>query len=184
MVDADGDLAGILTITDIDRAQAEHPGADLTVGQACSSDLLVACPDETFGAALRRMGARDVGRLPVVARDQPRRLLGLLRRSDLVRACETALTRRAQQVRLGAVGSVDVEEFVVASGALAAGRRLRTIAWPSDCLVASARRGRQVLLPHGNTLIQARDVLAVAVEGDARQVVRQLCRTMPGPTLF
>ena len=66
-------------------------------------------PEESIGTALRRMGRQDVGRLPVVSRDNPRHLLGLLRRADLVRAYDAALARRAasapraHQVRLDAI---------------------------------------------------------------------------------
>ena len=89
-----GELVGILTVQDIERAQAGTDGASRTVGDACTRDLLVAYPDESIGEALRRMSTRDVGRLPVVDRDHPRRLLGVLRRTDLVRAYDVALTRR------------------------------------------------------------------------------------------
>ena len=61
VVNAAGELVGILTLADIDQAQAERPGKSLAVGQVCSRDLLVAYPDETLGAALRRMSAREWG---------------------------------------------------------------------------------------------------------------------------
>jgi CIC family chloride channel protein len=54
--------------------------------------------------------------LPVVARDNRRKLLGVLRRTDLVRAYDIALTRRAtlrhtaQQVRLGVFTGAHVIE--------------------------------------------------------------------------
>ena len=152
------------------------------VGDICTRDLLIAYPDETIGAALRRMGARDIGRLPVVPRDNPRRLLGVLRRTDMVRAYDIALTRRAtirhraHQVRLGAFSGVSVEEVTIQAGAPCAGRRVSEIAWPRDCVIATLRRGQQVLIPHGNTVLKAGDVLVAAVEGDARDELRRLCR--------
>ena len=54
------------------------------------------------------MSQKDLGRLPVVSRDNPRRLVGILRRADVIRAYDIALTRRtaarhaAKQVRLDA----------------------------------------------------------------------------------
>jgi CIC family chloride channel protein len=182
VANAAGELVGILTVGDIDRAEAEHPDEALTVGQVCSRNLLVAYPDETFGVALRRMGMRDVGRLPVVARDQPRRLLGLLRRTDLVRAYDIALARReamrhrVQQVRLGAVGGVGVEEVVIEAGAACVGHQIREVTWPRDCILATLRRGRQTIIPRGDTQIEAGDVLAVVVEGETRIVLQDLCR--------
>lgn len=178
VVNAIGDLVGMLTVQDIDMGQANKLK---TVGQACTRQLLVAYPDETLGQALRRMGVRDIGRLPVVARNNPRELLGVLRRVTLVRAYDAALTRRAtlrhraQEVRLGAVSGAQVEEFTVQPGAPCANRKLSESAWPPDCIIATIRRGRHLLIPHGDTLLQEGDVLTVVTEGEAAATVRELC---------
>lgn len=180
-----GELAGILTVQDIERSQTEGETAGRTVGAICTRELLTAYPDETIGAALRRMGARDVGRLPVVARDAPRRLLGVLRRTDMVRAYDAALTRRAairhraHQVRLGAFGGVSVEEVMIEAGAPCAGRQVMEVEWPRDCVLATLRRGRQVLIPRGGTVLRAGDVLVIVIEGEAKDRVRQLCSKRP-----
>jgi len=177
------ELVGILTVQDIEQAQTEGETTVLTVGEACTRELLTVYPDETIGAALRRMGARDVGRLPVVARADPRRLLGVLRRTDMVRAYAAALTRRAtlkhrnHQVKLGATtgGSVSVEEIAIENGALCAGKCVSQVTWPKDCVIASVRRGRTVIVPRGDTRLQAGDVLVVVAEGSAGEKVRLLC---------
>jgi chloride channel protein, CIC family len=174
-------LVGILTVQDIERAQAEG-NADCTVGMICTRDLLLAYPDETIDAALRRMSVRDVGRLPVVARDDPRRLLGVLRRVDLVRAYDIALTRRtvlrhrAHQAQLGSAagGNVLVRELVVEAGAPCEGRRIQEVSWPRESVIASLRRGHAVLIPHGDTVLRAGDVLVVVAEERARELVQQL----------
>ena len=90
VVDARGELCGILTVQDVERVQA-NGDSPITIGQACTREVLTAFPDETIGTALRRMSTRDIGRLPVVARDNRRQLLGVLRRTDLVRAYDIAL---------------------------------------------------------------------------------------------
>jgi CIC family chloride channel protein len=177
-----GDLVGVITVQDIDRVQTSGHTKEYTVGEVCTRELLVTYPDETIGVALRKMGARDIGRLPVVARDNPRRLMGILRRTDMVRAYDIALTRRAairhraHQVRLGAFSGVSVEEVTVQTGAPCAGKRVSEVAWPRDCVIATVRRGRQVMIPHGNTVLKVGDVLVAAVEGDAQDGLRRLCR--------
>lgn len=187
-----GELVGIFTIQDLDRAQESHKGTAekaLTVGEVCTRDLLVTYPDESLGAALRRMSIRDVGRLPVVARENPRQLLGVLRRTDLVRAYDIALTRRAvlrhraHQARLSAYGGVDVEEVTVQPGAPCVGRRIRDMPWPHDCIIATIRRGRQVIIPNGNTVLQAGDVLVAVAEGRARADLKRLCLAEAADTL-
>lgn len=174
-----GDLVGVLTVQDLDRAQAENRQ---TVGEACTRDLLVAYPDESLAAAFQRMGRRDIGRLPVVARTDARQLLGVLRRTDLLRAYDAALTKRAvtrhrqDQVRLSTLGEVGVQEFTVAAGAPCANRRIMEVRWPAECVIASVRRGRQVLVPHGDTLLLTGDVLVVVAGELASREVSRLCQ--------
>jgi CIC family chloride channel protein len=94
VVNALDELIGIFTLQDLDRIDPTR-WSTLTVGETCTRDLVVTYPDETIGAALRKMGTRDIGRIPVVSRENPRQLLGILRRSDLVRSYSVALSRRA-----------------------------------------------------------------------------------------
>jgi CIC family chloride channel protein len=157
------------------------------VGDVATRELVAAYPDETMDEALRRMSVRDLGRMPVVARDDPRRLLGMLRRADVVRAYDLALTRRtvarhrAQQVRLGAYSGVSVEELRIAPGAACAGQPVKAVHWPPESILVTLRRGGEVMIPHGDTLLQAGDVLVVAAEGAARDTLRRLCAA-PAPT--
>lgn len=181
VIDAHGELCGILTVQDIERIESDGETA-VTIGQACTRELLTAFPDETIGTALRRMSARDVGRLPVVARDNRRQLLGVLRRTDLVRAYDIALTRRttlrhtAQQVRLGLFSGAQTIEARIEAGAPCANQRVSEVSWPRECVLASVRRGRQTLIPHGDTVLRAGDVLVAVVEGEAREQVHRLCQ--------
>ena len=93
VVNKTDELIGILTAQDIDRTNNEEKNAALTVGEACTRELLIAYPDETIGTALQRIGIRDIGQLPVVSRNNPRRLVGLLGNADIGRAYDLALAR-------------------------------------------------------------------------------------------
>ncbi len=180
VVNHGGELVGILTVQDIERVHSDGP-VPQTIGEVCTHELLTAFPDETIGAALRRMSTRDIGHLPVVARDNVRQLLGMLGRTDLVRAYDVALTRRtqlrhsAQQVRLGSFTGAQVIELTIEPQAACADRRVSAVAWPRDCILASVRRGRQTFIPHGDTVLQAGDVLVAVVDGEARDQLQQLC---------
>jgi chloride channel protein, CIC family len=180
VVNESGELVGILTVQDIDRVQSEGQALQ-TIGEVCSRELLTTYPDETIGVALRRMSTRDIGRLPVVARDNRRKLLGVLRRTDLVRAYDIALTRRterrhsAQQVRLGTFAGAQVIELTISPQAPCANKRIKSTVWPHECVLASVRRGRQVLIPHGDTLLRPGDVLAIVAEDSAREELQRLC---------
>jgi chloride channel protein, CIC family len=183
VVNGAGDLVGILTVQDIERADASGDGTIHTVGDACTRDLEVTYRDESIGTALRRMSLRDIGRLPVVDREDPCRMVGVLRRTDLVRAYDVALTRRtalrhrSQRAKLGAVSgeTVAVEEYVIEAAAPCDGQAIKDISWPRDCVIASLRRGRRVLIPHGDTVLRAGDTLVIVVEDSARAGVQRLC---------
>ncbi len=180
----DGELVGILTAQDIERAHAATHGdeANQKVGDWCTRQLVVTYPDETLAAALRQIGVRDIGRLPVVSRDDKRKLLGVLRRSAMIKAYNLALTKRAalrhraQQVRLGAFSGINVIDVVVEEGSLCENKRVSEVAWPHDAVLASLRRGHQILIPKGDTTLAAGDTLTVVAEEDAREKVRQLCQ--------
>lgn len=181
-----GELAGIFTLQDLDRNEPETWAAR-TVGETCTHNLLVTYPDETIGTALRRMGARDIGRLPVVKRGIPVKLAGMLRRSDAVRAYEAALTRRAvqrhsiHQVRLDAItpDKVKIVEVAVQPDSPCAGNQMKDIPWPKDSIVASLRRGSQVLIPNGGTVIMPGDMLVVVAEALSSEAVMSLGQALP-----
>ncbi len=185
VVDENGRLAGILTVQDIELAHTRpsEPQKPKLVGEYCTHNPMIAFPDETLAAALHRMSVRDIGRLPVVAQDDPHRLLGVLRRSAMIRAYDLALSRRAallhkvHQVRLGAVGGVTIAEIIVEADTPCDGAKISDISWPYECVIATLRRGRESIIPHGDTILRAGDVLTVVAEGDAGEAAQVLCRT-------
>jgi H+/Cl- antiporter ClcA/CBS domain-containing protein len=81
---AAGELAGILTRGDLLQAINRADAAKLTLVEAGSAPLVVAHPDETVHDAVRRMLAHDIGRLVVVDRSDPRKLVGYVSRTNLL----------------------------------------------------------------------------------------------------
>jgi chloride channel protein, CIC family len=90
VVDEEGGLVGVVTLTDVANMAARGEREPL-VGDIASSPPLVCYPDQTLCEALQEIGAVDVGRLPVVDRGDPRKLLGVLRRHDIIRAYTRAV---------------------------------------------------------------------------------------------
>ncbi|HKT59304.1 MAG TPA: chloride channel protein [Gemmatimonadales bacterium] len=97
IVDAKGGLAGVITRGDVVRAMERRSEPAVTVLQAGTSPPITAYPDEMLEEAVDKMIARGVGRLPVVARDNPTRLLGYLGRKGIAEAWEDL--REEDQVR-------------------------------------------------------------------------------------
>ena len=86
IVDADGELEGVITRGDVLRALDEDPSGAASVLDAGSRDPVVAFPDELISEASDRMLRYEVGRLAVVERSDPRRLVGYLGRHGVMAA--------------------------------------------------------------------------------------------------
>jgi CIC family chloride channel protein len=86
VVDDAGRLAGIVTRGDLVRALDDVTRDGVTVLDAGTRTLVVTYPDELLDRAITKMLEHDVGRLPVVRRDDPTRLVGYLGRAGVVAA--------------------------------------------------------------------------------------------------
>ena len=84
--DATGKLAGLITRGDVMRALAKDPSGNTTVLDAANRDLIVTYPDESLHEAAAKMLRNNIGRLPVVDRDHPQRVIGYLGRSGIMAA--------------------------------------------------------------------------------------------------
>ncbi len=86
IVDGGGAQVGLITRSDILRALEQDPKVELSVLEAGSSNLIVTYPDESLQDAITKMLKNEIGRLPVVSREDPRKLLGYLGRTGLLEA--------------------------------------------------------------------------------------------------
>jgi CIC family chloride channel protein len=182
VTDEEGNLCGVVTLADLERALEAGQRAG-TVDDICTHHVVTAFPDETLDDALRHFAALDVGRIPVVDRGQPRRLLGMLRRGDIVHAYSRALAerherlRRIERLRLESAASAQFVEVELCAGDAAVGRRLRDIALPADCVVVSIQRGERVVVPRGHTQLLAGDRVLILAGDDAAAQVRHVLRS-------
>ena len=86
LVDDQDNLVGIVTRGDIVRALRRDEAAHMTVAEAGSTRLIVTFPHEPLHTALTKMLKHNVGRLPVVERNAPRRTVGYLGRAAILSA--------------------------------------------------------------------------------------------------
>jgi CIC family chloride channel protein len=88
VVTADRTLVGVVTRTQLRQALADRaaPGAERTVASLANREPAVAYPDETLRMVVYRMAARGLTRLPVVRREAPHALIGLIALRDLLQA--------------------------------------------------------------------------------------------------
>jgi CBS domain-containing protein len=87
----DGRLTGVITDRDLAiRGIAEGRGAETTVRELASKDIVTIDPLQSLEDAARLMAERQVRRLPVVEEDG--RLVGILAQADVAAAGHDTLT--------------------------------------------------------------------------------------------
>ena len=86
IMDANQQLAGIITRGDLVRALESFPTGDMSVLEAGKTAVVVAFPDELLHDAITKMLKNNIGRLPVVKRDDPGCAVGYLGRADILKA--------------------------------------------------------------------------------------------------
>ncbi|HEU6447357.1 MAG TPA: chloride channel protein [Verrucomicrobiae bacterium] len=84
IVDAEQKLSGVITRGDLMRALEND--LNLSVLEAGKTDLVVSYPDELLNDAIAKMLRHKIGRLAVVKRDEPHRIVGYLGRGDILGA--------------------------------------------------------------------------------------------------
>jgi CBS domain-containing protein len=80
-----------LLIRDLMKALGRPDAADLTVAKAGSQKLTVTYPDELAEEAVAKMARLNVGRLPVVDRNNPQKFVGYLGRTGIAAAWQLLL---------------------------------------------------------------------------------------------
>ncbi len=183
----DGRLVGIVTISDIMRTGG--PSDLLTAADVMTPRPVTVTPETPVSLALERMASLGVGRLPVVASNDPTSLVGMFRRETAVKAyhhalsdvTETELQRKRQ--RLWARPDAEFFEFHIPAGSMADGRQVKEVHWPAGCTLVAIRRGRAVLVPEGETRLQADDIVTgFGAHGARNQVLERLRATSDDTT--
>jgi CIC family chloride channel protein len=182
VLDQDGKLWGLVTVSDLDRAIDQNLPADTPVTEIgkYKANLLVAYPDESMGEALARFGIRGVGRLLVISRKSPDVLLGIVRRSDIIRAYNLALVRRStvQKRSQQMQQKEDGAEFVtltLSHGDDVIGRKVQDVApcLPQESILVSIKRDGKVIVPHGDTVLKAGDLVTAFVREEDLDAIYQ-----------
>jgi len=155
VVDSSGDFYGLITLQNMERNLTATDLRGLKVRDLAITNVITTHPDETLEEVLRVFGALDVGRIPVVDPGNPRKLLGMLRWSDIVRSYSHVMLDLEPEPGTSLL-RCDIE-----AGDPVVGKSLREIALPPDCVVNSIQRDRHVVVPRGDTVVRPGDSLQI-----------------------
>jgi CIC family chloride channel protein len=86
VVDEKGHLYGMVTLTDVE-SRTTGDIKKLTVADIATTKLITAYPDQLLSELVEHlgMGTSEIPRIPVVSRQDPTQLLGILRRQDIIK---------------------------------------------------------------------------------------------------
>ncbi|MDZ7957964.1 MAG: chloride channel protein [Aulosira sp. DedQUE10] len=120
VIDEVEQLVGIISLEDINRTlrlwqnyqnlptEIQSNLSSQTLLDICTTEILYAWRDEPLSEALDRMALRGLHQLPVVARDNHERILGLLEREQIALTCNLTLTSKALRQCLAVLPTTNV----------------------------------------------------------------------------
>jgi len=172
VLDRAGSLYGMVTLSDLQHSVETGLPPDTPTERITTRELVVVHPDQSLNEALRRFAQADVGRIPVVARANPRELLGVLRRSDIVKAYNRGamqrveLEHRLQHMRASSHSGAHLVEITLQPGGSADGRAVRELQLPQQTIITAIRRDGRTIIPRGETILRGGDQLTLLAHSE------------------
>src|SRR6266566_686470 len=173
VLDARGNLQGVLTLADIGRVPLSER-SQRRVEEAMNRDVLVVQADDTLDVALEQLSSHHIGWMPVVEVETVtgfRHVVGRLSSEVIVRAYRETLAKGSRRMR-GLVEGTVMVEALIEPGMRPAGRPLREAHLPAESLVVSIRRQGELLFPRGSTIIEPGDVVTFLVSPSGEERLR------------
>ncbi|RJS71933.1 MAG: CBS domain-containing protein [Candidatus Syntrophoarchaeum sp. WYZ-LMO15] len=173
----DGKLIGMVTMKDLEKVPMgewdRRPVKDVT-----TTGLVTTYPDESLEDALHKLVLLDIGRLPVVDRRDPKKLLGIITRSDIARAHVKAMagdvlaSRGKHAVSSSPIYGTRIFEVYIPPHHWMIGKKLADIRLPAGIIIAILRE-EGIIIPRGDTMIEAGDRLVIFSPEDRVDGIRR-----------
>lgn len=190
ILDLDGKLWGIVTLTDLEKAVLKGLPSDTPIEKFSRhrDELLVVHPDDTMGDALRQMGVRGIQQLPVVEHSDESHVLGFVERRHIANVYEMMLARRQElQHRTERVkyetNDIHFIEIPLLEHDPIIGKTLQEFGrfLPEECILVSIKRGQRLLIPHGHTIFQKGDIITAFVREQDTETLFHSLRASSSP---
>jgi CIC family chloride channel protein len=98
VVNGSEELVGIISLQDIRPVLLEETLMDLVIAKDLMKEVVITTtPDQNLYEAMGTFTSRDIDQIPVMDQDNPRKIMGMLRRSDVIKAYQNALLERGLQ---------------------------------------------------------------------------------------
>jgi CIC family chloride channel protein len=96
VVNGKEELVGIISLRDIRPILLEETLMDLVIAKdIMTEDVITLTTDDNLYDAMGKFGIKDIGQLPVVDKHNPKKVVGMLKRTDMILAYNNAVLRRS-----------------------------------------------------------------------------------------
>jgi len=182
VLDQDERLCGFVTLQDMERVLSQNAIKlrGLIVGDVAVTEPVTVFPDEPIWTAIQKMAPRDLARLPVISRVGSNHLVGLISRSDILRAYDVAIVRKQRgkllerEVLLREKGGNVFAELCLQAGDRSVGRTLRSLSLPKDVNVVLIERKGLIILPRGDSHFETGDIVTMFGKKEAMKQVQEV----------
>jgi H+/Cl- antiporter ClcA len=100
VISKDGDVLGVLTSSDLLNIESLDDVSQLMAKDLIRKDPICIFPEESCRIAAEKMAENGVGRLLVVTYENPKKLMGILTRSDLLKARNISISEESQKEKI------------------------------------------------------------------------------------
>jgi len=80
-----------------------------------------------------------------------------------------------QRLKDGISGQTEVDDLKIEPDSEIAGKQVKDISWPDHFVIARLRRGNQVIIPKGDSVLLSGDIMTIVAEKESIQLVQILC---------
>ncbi|MEA1972694.1 MAG: chloride channel protein [Candidatus Cloacimonadota bacterium] len=176
VLDRDSKLYGVVSLQDMEKKLQKLDqtveGKEITLKNIKVLDVatpqpVTVFPDEATWSAIRKMAPRDLARLPVISRREPDTLVGLISRSDILKAYQIGIMRKQQkqlmqdQITLRRSKDVGFIDLTVSLAGRCIGRRLADLPLHQSTSIVFIKRSDSEVTPNSETIFHAGDSVSI-----------------------
>ena len=180
VIKQNSELAGLVTIKELDLIRTQGSLESKTVADILSvKDPQTILPNQPVWMALRHLEAQGEGCVPVVAETGSKKLLGVLRRIDIIRAYNKAVSERAQDqhhdeiLNIRQLNRSGLTEVTLSPDSPFVGKRVKELRLGEDTLMVSVRRNNSLRIVRGETILHAGDQVTIFAENPKADFIEE-----------
>jgi len=164
-------LIGVITIKELDQFRKENSLESKTIANILTNKKpATILPYQPVWMALRHLEDQGEGCVPVISESNENTLLGVLRRIDIIRAYNKAVSQRSQHqhhdeiLNIRKLNRTGLTEITIHPNSPIVGKRVKELRMGEDTLMVSLRRKGKLRIVRGETILHANDQVTIFSE--------------------